>query len=93
VRRLVAFGASAVIGPLPTEALVIAPAVGAAATAQRAFENDSVAFFNFVNLGSIAPKLFNARQDFVTENDRVGDLQFAMEILNVRPTNATHFDL
>src|ERR1044071_7347308 len=87
VRRLIAFGAAAVIGPLSTETLIVAPTVGTAAAAQRALENDSVAFFDLVDLGSVAAKPFDSRQDFVTENNRIRNLQLAMQVFDVRATN------
>ena len=46
-----------------------------------------------IEMGGVAAKPFDPRQDFVTENNRIGNLQLAMQVFDVRATNATHFDL
>jgi hypothetical protein len=59
VRWLIAFCSPAVVRALLAKALVVAPAIGAAATADGAFKNDSIAFFYVVNGRGIFAELLN----------------------------------
>src|SRR5574341_1184657 len=91
MRRLVALGAPAVVGALAAEARAAAPAIGAAAAAQRSLENDAVAFLDFMDRGRVAAELLDAAQDFMDEDDRINDLEFAVEEFDVRAADAAHF--
>ena len=90
--RLVALGAAAVVSALAAEALIVAPAVGAAAAAERAFENDPVAFFDMVNRRGVLAELFDPAENFMAENDRVVDLEFAVQIFDIGAADAAHFN-
>src|SRR5687768_5352040 len=91
--RLIAFRPSTVIGTLAAKALVVAPAVGAAAAAERAFENDPVAFFDMMNRRGIFAELFDAAKNFMAEDDRIVDVELAVQIFHVGAADAAHFDL
>src|SRR4029453_30330 len=49
VRWLIAFCSPAIVRALLAKALIVAPAIGAAAAADGAFENDAIAFLYVVN--------------------------------------------
>jgi hypothetical protein len=91
--RQVALGAAAVIGALAAKTLVVAPAVGAAAAAEGAFEDNAVAFFDMVNRRGVFAEFFDPAENFMAEYDRIIDLELAMEIFNVGAAHAAHFDL
>jgi hypothetical protein len=91
--RLVAFGPSAIVRALPAKTLVVAPAVGAAAAAESAFEDDTVAFFDMVNCRGVLAEFFDAAENFMAENDRIIDFELAVQIFDVRAAHAAHFDL
>src|SRR5262245_42839352 len=90
--RLITFGTSAVVGALAAKALVVAPTVGAAAAAEGTFQDDPIAFFDFVNLRGVSTQLLDAGKNFMAENDRVGHLQLAVKIFHVGAADAAHFD-
>src|SRR3972149_4119763 len=93
MRRLIALGAPTVGRALPAKARVAAPAIGAAAAAQRAFKNDPVALFHFMDRSGVVAELLDAAENLMAENDRVIDFEFAVEILNVGAADAAHFHL
>src|SRR3990172_1363346 len=93
MRRLVALGAAAVGRALAAEARAAAPAIGAAAAAQRALENDPIALFDFVDRGRVAAELLDAAEDFMAENNRVIDLELAVKVFDVGAADAAHFHL
>src|SRR5262245_12115731 len=93
VRRLIAFCPAAIVRALLAKALIVAPAIGTAATADGAFENDAIAFFYVVNRSSIFAELFDSAEDFMSENDGIIDFKLAVQILNVGTTDAAHLDL
>ena len=64
MRRLVAFCPPAVIGALAAEALVVTPAIGTTAAAERAFENNAIAFFHLVNRGGVLARVSRRGREF-----------------------------
>jgi hypothetical protein len=90
MRRLIAFSPPAVVRALLAKALVVAPAIGAAAAANCAFENDAIAFFDVVNGRSVFAKFFNAAKNFVAEDNGIIDFQFTVEIFDVRAADSSH---
>jgi hypothetical protein len=91
--RLVAFGPSAIVGALSAKALVVAPAVGAAAAAESAFEDDTIAFFDMMNCRGVLAEFFDAAENFMAEDDRIIDFELAVQIFDVRAAHAAHFYL
>src|SRR5262245_48633572 len=89
--RLIAFCSPAVIGALAAKALVVAPAVGAAATAEGALEDDAVAFFDFMDLCRISSELLDAGEDLMAENNRIRHFQLAVQIFYVGAADTAHF--
>jgi len=61
--RLVALGAAAIIGPLPAKALIVAPAIGAAAAAESALKDDAIAFFGMVNRRGVFAKFLDTAEN------------------------------
>ena len=90
--RLIALGAPTIVGALAAKALIVAPAVGAATAAKGAFQYDAVAFFDFVNLRGVATKLLDAGENFMAENNRIGNLQLTVQVFYVRAADAAHLD-
>src|SRR6266542_1378455 len=72
--RLIAFGAPAVVGALPAKALVVAAAVGAPPTAESAFQDHAITFFDFMNLRRVSSEFFDARKYFMAEDDGIRHL-------------------
>ena len=92
MRRLVAFGPAAIVGPLPAETLVVAPAIGTAAAAESAFEDNAIAFFDMVNRRGIFAKFLDTAENFMAENNRIVDFELAVKIFDVRAADAAHLD-
>jgi len=92
MRRPIAFGAPAVVCALLAKALVVAPAIGAAAAADGAFKNDAIAFFYMVNRRGIFAELLDAPENLMPENNRIIDFKLAMEVLDVGAADAAHLD-
>src|SRR3989337_473126 len=93
MRRLIALGAAAVVGALPAEARAATPAIGAAAAAQGAFENDAIALFDLMDRARVAAELLDAAEDFMAENNRVIDFELAVKVFDVGAADAAYFHL
>src|SRR5262245_55324 len=78
MRRLIAFGSSAIVCALLAKALIVAPAIGTAAAADGALENDAIAFFYVVNRSSIFAELLDSAKNFMSENYRIIDFELAV---------------
>ena len=65
MRRLIAFCSPAIVRALFTEALIVAPAIGATAATDRAFEDDAIAFFYVVNRRGIFAELLDPAENFM----------------------------
>ena len=93
VRRLIAFCSPAIVRALLAKALIVAPAIGAAAAADGAFENDAIAFFYVVNRRGIFTELLDTAENFMPENDRIIDFKLAVKVFDVGAADAAHLDL
>ena len=81
------------VRPLTAEALVVAPAVRATAAAESAFEDDAVAFFDFVDVRGVPAELFDPAENLVAEDDRIIHLELAVKVFDIRAADAAHLDL
>jgi hypothetical protein len=93
VRRLIAFCASAIVRALPAKALIVTPAIGAAAAADGAFENDAIALFYVVNRRGTFAELLDTAENFMPENDGIIDFKLAVKVFDVGTADAAHLDL
>src|SRR5688572_3915422 len=92
MRRLITFCAPAIIRALLAKALIVAPAVGAAAAADGAFENDAVAFFYVVDRGGVFSELLDAAENFMPENDRIIHFKLPVQVFDVGAADTAHLD-
>src|SRR5262245_33410408 len=93
VRRLIAFCSPAIVRALLAKALIVAPAIGTAAAADGALQNDAIAFFYVVDRSSLFAELLDTAKNFMSENDGIIDFELAVKVFDVGAANAAHLDL
>src|SRR5262249_18994354 len=92
-RVLFVFFPPAIVRALLAKALIVTPAIGAAAAADGALENDAIAFFYMVNRAGIFAELFDPAKNFMSENDGIIDFKLTVKVFDVGAANAAHLNL
>src|SRR5262249_56170497 len=82
------FFSPAIVRALLAKALIVTPAIGAAAAADGALENDAIALFYMVNRAGIFAELFDPAKNFMSENDGIIDFKLTVKVFDVGAANA-----